>query len=147
MRRVLAAEDYALVMGMPGTGKTTTIAALVDVLVSLGKSVLLASYTHVAVDNILLKLDERKVPFVRLGNTAKVDTRIHKYTPSHANLASVHQLDAYFRKAPVVATTCLGVSHPLFAIRKFDYCIVDEASQITLPVCLGPLLAAHRFVL
>ncbi|KAJ1938921.1 DNA replication endonuclease-helicase Dna2, partial [Linderina macrospora] len=147
LRRVLAAEDYALVMGMPGTGKTTTIAALVDVLVSLGKSVLLASYTHVAVDNILLKLDERKVPFVRLGNTTKVDPRIHKYTPSNANLSSVHQLDEYFRKAPVVATTCLGVTHPLFAIRKFDYCIVDEASQITLPVCLGPLLAAHRFVL
>ena len=36
---------------------------------------------------------------------------------------------------------------PLFFKRKFDVCIVDEASQITLPVCLGPLRCAETFVL
>lgn len=36
---------------------------------------------------------------------------------------------------------------PVFARRKFDYCIVDEASQITLPTCLGPLRCADKFVL
>ena len=36
---------------------------------------------------------------------------------------------------------------PLFFRRKFDYCIVDEASQITLPTCLGPLRMADTFVL
>ena len=56
--KVLSAQDYALVLGMPGTGKTTTIAFLVRILVSLGKSVLLTSYTHSAVDNILLKLKQ-----------------------------------------------------------------------------------------
>jgi DNA replication ATP-dependent helicase Dna2 len=35
----------------------------------------------------------------------------------------------------------------LFNRRKFDYCIVDEASQITLPTCLGPIRFADRFVL
>lgn len=48
---------------------------------------------------------------------------------------------------PVVATTCLSVNHPLFFRRHFDYCIVDEASQITLPTCLGPLRCADKFVL
>ena len=36
---------------------------------------------------------------------------------------------------------------PLFSRRSFDYCIVDEASQVTLPVCLGPLRYADVFVL
>lgn len=36
---------------------------------------------------------------------------------------------------------------PLFIRRRFDYCIVDEASQITLPTCLGPLRFADTFVL
>jgi DNA replication ATP-dependent helicase Dna2 len=36
---------------------------------------------------------------------------------------------------------------PLFSRRRFDYCIVDEASQITLPTCLGPLRCADTFVL
>ena len=35
----------------------------------------------------------------------------------------------------------------LFSRRRFDYCIVDEASQITLPTCLGPLRFADKFVL
>lgn len=35
----------------------------------------------------------------------------------------------------------------LFSRREFDYCIVDEASQITLPTCLGPLRFAQKFVL
>ncbi|KAJ2063529.1 DNA replication endonuclease-helicase Dna2 [Coemansia sp. S146] len=147
LRKVLSAADYALVMGMPGTGKTTTIAELVGLLVDQGKTVLLASYTHIAVDNILLKLQERNIPMIRLGNKTKVHPSIVQYMPSEVPYESVQQMDDYFRKAPVVATTCLGVSHPLFSIRQFDYCIVDEASQITLPVCLGPLLEARKFVL
>src|SRR6188768_1561157 len=35
----------------------------------------------------------------------------------------------------------------VFFRRKFDVCIVDEASQITLPTCLGPLRYADKFVL
>ncbi|KAJ2880030.1 DNA replication endonuclease-helicase Dna2, partial [Coemansia asiatica] len=147
LRKVLAANDYALVMGMPGTGKTTTIAELVGVLVSQGKSVLIASYTHVAVDNILLKLQDLGIPIVRLGNKNRVHPRIVKHLPSEAELLTVKQIDRYFSTAPVVATTCLGVNHPVFTRRKFDFCIIDEASQITLPVCLGPLLETSRFVL
>ena len=62
--KALAAHHYALILGMPGTGKTTTISCLVRVLVASGKSVLLTSYTHTAVDNILLKL--KQVTYVRL---------------------------------------------------------------------------------
>lgn len=39
-----------------------------------------------------------------------------------------------------VACTCLGTNSPLLARRTFDVCIVDEASQITLPATLGALL-------
>lgn len=56
--KVLCAEDYTLILGMPGTGKTTTIARLVRIMVNRGKTVLLTSYTHTAVDNILLKLKQ-----------------------------------------------------------------------------------------
>lgn len=74
---------------------------------------------------------------------------------------------------PVVATTSLSMKHPLLSKRRFDFCIVDEASQIgqacyflplsypfcpklftppPLPsasqgVCLGPIRRAKRFVL
>ena len=43
---------------MNPAGKTSTIVALVRILATLGHSVLLTSYTHSAVDNILLKLKQ-----------------------------------------------------------------------------------------
>jgi DNA replication ATP-dependent helicase Dna2 len=46
VQRVLAARDYALVLGMPGAGKTTTVVAMVRALVARGQRVLLTSYTN-----------------------------------------------------------------------------------------------------
>jgi len=71
---LIVAQDYALVLGMPGTGKTTTIAHIIRALVENGKSVLLTSYTHTAVDNILLKLKTDGIKMLRLGSIAKVLT-------------------------------------------------------------------------
>lgn len=49
------AKDYLLIKGYPGTGKTTTIASLIAILVKLEKKVLFTSFTNSAVDNLLLK--------------------------------------------------------------------------------------------
>ncbi len=48
-------KDYLLIKGYPGTGKTTTIASLIAILVKLDKKVLFTSFTNSAVDNLLLK--------------------------------------------------------------------------------------------
>lgn len=72
LSKVLSAEDYALILGMPGTGKTTVIAALIRVLVGMGKTVLLTSYTHSAVDTILAKMGDDDFGILRLGNVDKV---------------------------------------------------------------------------
>jgi DNA replication ATP-dependent helicase Dna2 len=73
VNKVLTAQDYALILGMPGTGKTTTVAEIIKALVAQGKSILLTSYTHSAVDNILAKVqDLEDVKMLRLGNPDKV---------------------------------------------------------------------------
>ncbi len=72
MNKVMTAKDYALILGMPGTGKTTIIAEIIKSLVDRGKSVLLTSYTHSAVDTILMKLLNADFPMLRLGNIDKV---------------------------------------------------------------------------
>lgn len=146
MRKVLASEDYTLILGMPGTGKTTTIAELIKLLTSRGKTILLASYTHSAVDTILRKLvGVEGVRLLRLGNADRVHPDIQSCTlpPTTA----VEELDDVINTPNVVGTTCLSTGHATFARRKFDYCIVDEASQITLPSCLGPMRFADKFVL
>ena len=146
--KVMAAKDYALVLGMPGTGKTTTIAHIIRALVAQGKSVLLTSYTHTAVDNILLKIRKDGINILRLGAVAKVHPTVQEFATLAATpKKTMEELRASYEESKVVATTCLGVNHPIFNQRVFDYCIVDEASQITLPVCLGPIRMAKTFIL
>jgi DNA replication ATP-dependent helicase Dna2 len=146
--KVMSAKDYALVLGMPGTGKTTTIAHIIRALVAQGKSVLLTSYTHTAVDNILLKIRDDNIRVLRIGATAKIHPDVQNFADLAAiPKATIEELKDSYEKPQVVATTCLGVNHNIFNQRIFDYCIVDEASQITLPVCLGPIRMARTFIL
>ncbi|XP_062832309.1 DNA replication ATP-dependent helicase/nuclease DNA2 isoform X1 [Anolis carolinensis] len=151
MKQVLLSKDYTLIVGMPGTGKTTTICALVRILYACGFSVLLTSFTHTAVDNILLKLARFKVGFLRLGRAQKVHPDIRKFTEEEickSNcIKTVADLEKLYHSQPVVATTCMGTNHPIFTRKRFDFCIVDEASQISQPICLGPLFYSLRFVL
>ena len=79
VNKVLTAQDYALILGMPGTGKTTTIAEIIKALTDRGKSVLLTSYTHSAVDNILLKIKDLDIKILRLGNTDRVTSSTPTY--------------------------------------------------------------------
>ncbi|CAG8972787.1 hypothetical protein HYALB_00007712 [Hymenoscyphus albidus] len=148
IEKVMSAEDYALVLGMPGTGKTTTIAHIIRALVLQGKSVLLTSYTHTAVDNILLKLKDDHMGILRLGTSAKVHPDVREFSTLAATpKKTFDEIKSAWHDAPIVATTCLGINHAIFTERTFDYCIVDEASQITLPVCLGPIRLAKTFIL
>ena len=148
VQKVMTAEDYALVLGMPGTGKSTTIASIIRVLVANGKSVLLTSYTHTAVDNILLKIRNAGFDVLRLGVLGKIHPSVRDFAILAAQpKGSLEELSESWHMSPVVATTCLGLNHPLFNQRTFDCCIIDEASQVTLPVCLGPIRMATTFIL
>ena len=46
LARITGAQDYTLLLGMPGTGKSSTIVQAVKALVAAGRSVLLMSYTN-----------------------------------------------------------------------------------------------------
>ena len=72
VEKVLCSRDYTLILGMPGTGKTTVVAQLIRMLVEMGKTVLLSAYTHSAVDTILAKLNDVDFGILRLGNVDKV---------------------------------------------------------------------------
>jgi DNA replication ATP-dependent helicase Dna2 len=123
MEAVLTTQDYSLILGMPGTGKTTTIAEIINTLVQRGKTVLLTSYTHSAVDTILTKLLDAPFEVLRLGNMDKVrcvrcnmipaECQVHPDV-QHLTLEATHSesiqaLDAQLTGPPVVAATCLSV--------------------------------------
>lgn len=166
---VLCAQDYSLILGMPGTGKTTIIAYLLKILTEvLGKTVLLTSYTHTAVDNLLLKCIELGLGYniIRLGSASKSHHKIHKYMLSGLipnfdySDGDVNKIDeivfkplkAAIAKRKIIACTCLGVGDlfklgPDFNKELIDYCIVDEAGQITQCATVGAIMRCKKFVL
>lgn len=81
VKKVLHAQDYALLLGLPGTGKTSTLSLVVRALIARDQKVLICSYTHSAVDNLLSKIAEAGVTSamaLRIGYSASVDSSMRR---------------------------------------------------------------------
>jgi DNA replication ATP-dependent helicase Dna2 len=79
VERAMQMQDYLLIHGPPGTGKTSVIAEIVKQLCKQGQRILLAAFTNQAVDNMLKRLDaEGFHDYVRLGHDRSVDALIQK---------------------------------------------------------------------
>ena len=149
-KQISCAEDYCLIQGMPGTGKTTVISHVIKMLVDAKKTVLLSSYTNSAVDNILIKVAKLGVDFIRVGNPSRIhpEIRDHVIGSESKIIKSIQDFEQELLKPYVIASTCLAIKDYTFNIRDhFDYCIVDEASQVSMPLSLGPLSFCDKFIL
>jgi DNA replication ATP-dependent helicase Dna2 len=54
--KCIATQDYHMVLGTPGSGKTEVIVTLLQILASMRQKVFLVSYTNQAIDNVLTRL-------------------------------------------------------------------------------------------
>jgi DNA replication ATP-dependent helicase Dna2 len=146
VRRAVAAEDFSLIHGPPGTGKTYTIARLVRALVERGDRVLLSAFTNRAVDNSLEALrDQGFDDAVRVGSATGVredmqDVRL-------ARRGDPDELVDALESAPVVAATAASCGSTTMSEQEFDVAVVDEASQLTEAGTLAAISRADRFVL
>lgn len=98
--KALICKDYCLINGLPGTGKTSLIVALIRLAVLIGQSVLLTSYTHSAVDNVLLKLCQfKEVEFLRIGREHRTHPSILPYSAEvkTQNCQTVEELELVYR--------------------------------------------------
>lgn len=146
--RAKQAQDYFLLIGPPGTGKTSfgLVNILKEALTDADSSVLLVSYTNRAVDEICSKLVKQNIDFIRIGSGVSCDEIYQPYLlekrVNHcANAAVIRELIAKTRVF-VGTTTALSANVHLFGIKHFDLAIVDEASQILEPHLMA-LLAAR----
>jgi len=146
VRRAVGADDFALVHGPPGTGKTYTIARLVRALVDRGERVLLSAFTNRAVDNALDALrDQGFEDVARVGTRTGVredmlDVRLDRRGEPNDRASAL-------RSAPVVAATTATCGSRVLREEAFDVAVVDEASQLTEPGTLAAINLADRFVL
>uniref|UniRef100_A0A182YDW8 DNA replication ATP-dependent helicase/nuclease n=1 Tax=Anopheles stephensi TaxID=30069 RepID=A0A182YDW8_ANOST len=148
--KAAATDSYCLLKGLPGTGKTQTIVGLIRLLSLLGQSILLTSNTHSAVDNILKRLlPFKELSFIRIGSLDRIDPAVRPFAePILAEAAdNPEQLAELYEQFPIVAVTCQGSGHAMIGQRTFDYCIVDEATQVFQASIIRPLLRCKKFLL
>lgn len=148
--RAMQARDYFLLVGPPGTGKTSTAMRYMveEQLAAEGRpSVLLTAYTNRAVDEICSMLCDAGISFLRLGSEYSCDERFRPYLVGNMveNNPRLDDLRLRLMEERVyVGTVTSLMSRPfIFALKHFALAIVDEAGQITEPGLVG-LLAAHK---
>lgn len=73
IHNVSKTEDFAIIHGPPGTGKTTTIVQLVRKLVKEEKRILVCAPSNNAVDLLAYLLHDVGLNVLRIGNVSKID--------------------------------------------------------------------------
>lgn len=74
----ISTDDFFLIHGPFGTGKTRTIAEVVRQLVKRGNKVLVTAESNTAVDNLVELLSDMKI--VRIGHPSRVEKRLKEHT-------------------------------------------------------------------
>lgn len=175
VERAIQMQDYLLIHGPPGTGKTSVIAEIVKRLTQRGQRVMLAGFTNQAVDNMLKRLiKDGCTNFLRLGHERSVAEAIRPHllkaqlttartdaettTGPETDETAVHDI---LHTTPIVASTTATWSSDKYSASPaqtdgnllenaglyFDVAIIDEAGQLTIPAILGALRFARKFIL
>jgi len=137
--------DFYLIQGPAGTGKTSVIIEIVNQLVQLGKSVLVSAFTNMAIDNVAIKLHQHNIDFIRLGRSYPKD---HPLYPYHlTQQADKFREFTHQRSGKVFLSTTTTIGKSTFDDLFFDYVLIDEAAQMTIPNSLMALLHGERGIL
>ena len=145
----VATDVCWLIQGPPGTGKTHVLAWIIVDLLKRGERVFVTSFTHRAINNLLAAVAER-LPVG--GRIAKIAPFTDPTLP-----AAVEQRERYtdlsFARdtsgamGHVIGATPFALRSSRLAHRDFDTVVIDEASQVTVPLAVMAMLAGRRYIL
>lgn len=123
---------YMTLQGIAGAGKTYYGSKIIDHLLSEGKSILITSNSHAAINNLISAISYEDF------NGAKICSR-PKHNTMHSQVKNIrlkgkdvdHQVENY----DLIGGTCFALSR--FKEIQYDFLIIDEASQLKLSYAIA----------
>ncbi len=161
------AQDYFLLIGPPGTGKTSQALQYLVLeqlaekpkgqstnpkdqspMVNGQSSILLLAYTNRAVDEICNMLSEHEIDYIRIGNEYSCDPKYSDHLLQEVldENTTLNSIKSTLSEAQIIVatTSTMNSRSALFNIKHFDLVIIDEASQILEPNIVGILTARQE---
>lgn len=158
VKRAVNCNNFFLIHGPFGTGKTTTIIELILQETNLNHKLLVCSESNTAIDNILKKLRHTNINFTRVGTSNKIPNYLQQYTldykinnqitgKSITNEERQQIEKEILENSQVILTTNSSAGSIILSDIQFHIAIIDEASQATIPSTLIPINKAEKFIL
>lgn len=151
IQSILNADDYYLLWGPPGTGKTSVMIKKLAHHMSVHetKPFLLLAYTNKAVDEICEAI--KGLEYIRIGAEQSCGTGYKHRLLSYLSqdITSRQQVLDLLNKHNIFVGTVSSVlgKQELFQLKNFGTVIIDEASQILEPMMMGILSKVDKFIL
>jgi DNA replication ATP-dependent helicase Dna2 len=157
-QEILTAQDYYLLWGPPGTGKTSVMLRNLAEhwLRKTDETVLYVAFTNRAVDEICEAFESIPATtaehiYYRIGSEMSTDPRFrHKLLEQKIKPCKTRsEIKQIIRSHRMVVGTVssLQSQEALFQLTKFDRIVIDEASQLLEPQILGLLTKCSRALL
>lgn len=141
----VACDPCWLIQGPPGTGKTRVLAWVVVNLLAQGQRILVTSFTHRAINNLLEAIASSMPESSRIGKVAPYRDPLLPAAVEQrergSDLSFVRDAGGY-----VIGATPFALRSSRLGGYDFDTVVIDEASQVTLPLAVMAMLAGKRYV-
>lgn len=155
LSKAVNSSNFCLIQGPPGTGKTETIANIAEALLSQGKKVFVTAPTHTAINNCLNAISKRiennskvikigdKPQNKEIANNPHITIKSSLAYTTYQNSSELNQNGIVIGATPY--SVCYDATKKL-RFWEFDVCIVDEASQLSIPLSLAAMSRSIKYI-